>query len=901
MSNKKYLDSAGLSYFWGKVKVYLQQLYAPISHTHTTDEITNLESIIEYLINGPADGTVRCVYNVTSTASPTTILGSTSNIGSTIYVDGRPVNRATTYAFSTTGTHTVDFPLSTKTQITQNTFKNCTTLVSAEIPSGVTTIGTSAFEGCTGLASIDIPEGVTTLGTSAFSGCSSLTSVTLPSTATSYASTVFLNCSHLNKIVIKRLTAPVMGTESFTGVAQVGTLYYPYGSNYNSWISEINGQGAGYNWNGVAVSGLGQSFEEHTLNKTIHITADERTTWNAKQDALTFDSYPARNSTNPVTSEGIRRAIDEAVSGSSESINCTYTVTTTSSATKLLDSLTGVSAIYIDGTELSPLATSYQFSTTGNHTVNIIPSGNSMPQFENVTSLSKVETIPNNITTIGDSTFEGCTSLYFINLPDKLSSIGSGAFYNCSELTTGTDGRINLPDSVERIGENAFYGCAEMYSLVLPTEIQSLGNYAFANNISLNKIIFKGPFCPSIGSNAFNNIAPSGTLYYNPAIEGEYSQSSLESLLPSGWTAVPIEGLDDSTLDDHKVNTTVHVNSTERAAWNAKYDLPNGGIPKTDLASAVQTSLGKADTAVQSVTFTQGNTGTSISVNDAGTTTSKDLVKDSNSGLSDAQKKYLAPSWSAVETATSNTDFRTHLDSTYFEVGASGTAIADKLTLVNSSIPKSKLDSSVQTSLGKADTALQSETDPVFTASVAHDIKGTDIANWNAKQNALTFDDAPTQNSTNPVKSGGIFAHTSDNIIHITSAERTTWNAKQNALTFDNAPTENSTNSVKSGAIYTWVTNQLAGITQISYSIVNSLPASGETGIIYLVKDTDEVDNGYNEFIWISNGQGGSFEQLGRTDLDLSGYITYTAYNNDLYITNAEIDALESPWPSSGS
>ena len=31
------------------------------------------------------------------------------------------------------------------------------------------------------------------------------------------------------------------------------------------------------------------------------------------------------------------------------------------------------------------------------------------------------------------------------------------------------------------------------------------------------------------------------------------------------------------------------------------YSKPNGGIPKTDLASAVQTSLGKADTALQSI------------------------------------------------------------------------------------------------------------------------------------------------------------------------------------------------------------------------------------------------------------------------------------------------------------
>lgn len=50
-------------------------------------------------------------------------------------------------------------------------------------------------------------------------------------------------------------------------------------------------------------------------------------------------------------------------------------------------------------------------------------------------------------------------------------------------------------------------------------------------------------------------------------------------------------------------------------------------------------------------------------------------------------------------------------------------------------IPKTDLASDVQTSLGKADTALQSfiEQDPVFTASAAYGISSTDISNWNNK------------------------------------------------------------------------------------------------------------------------------------------------------------------------
>ena len=54
-------------------------------------------------------------------------------------------------------------------------------------------------------------------------------------------------------------------------------------------------------------------------------------------------------------------------------------------------------------------------------------------------------------------------------------------------------------------------------------------------------------------------------------------------------------------------------------------------------------------------------------------------------------------------------------------------------------------------------------------------------------QDALTFDSAPTEDSTNPVESGGVYNALA---------------GKQDNLTFDDDPTENSTNPVKSGGVY---------------------------------------------------------------------------------------------------
>ena len=54
-----------------------------------------------------------------------------------------------------------------------------------------------------------------------------------------------------------------------------------------------------------------------------------------------------------------------------------------------------------------------------------------------------------------------------------------------------------------------------------------------------------------------------------------------------------------SDLIDDTNSGNKFVTTTEKQTWNNKYDKPNGGIPKTDLASTVQTSLNKADTAIQ--------------------------------------------------------------------------------------------------------------------------------------------------------------------------------------------------------------------------------------------------------------------------------------------------------------
>lgn len=79
-----------------------------------------------------------------------------------------------------------------------------------------------------------------------------------------------------------------------------------------------------------------------------------------------------------------------------------------------------------------------------------------------------------------------------------------------------------------------------------------------------------------------------------------------------------------SDLVDDTNSENKFVTASEKQTWNNKYDKPNGGIPKTDLASDVQTSLGKADTALQSHQDISGKLDTS-KVKNSNSTTAGDV------------------------------------------------------------------------------------------------------------------------------------------------------------------------------------------------------------------------------------------------------------------------------------
>lgn len=101
-------------------------------------------------------------------------------------------------------------------------------------------------------------------------------------------------------------------------------------------------------------------------------------------------------------------------------------------------------------------------------------------------------------TSIPAEQFSGKTNMEYIILPNNLQSIGNNAFYNCQNLKP-----IVFPATLRTIGQYAFYQTYNIGDVVLPEGLTSMGDYAFYNS-GLTSVTFPSTL-KTINYYAFTN------------------------------------------------------------------------------------------------------------------------------------------------------------------------------------------------------------------------------------------------------------------------------------------------------------------------------------------------------------------------------------------------------------
>ncbi len=118
--------------------------------------------------------------------------------------------------------------------------------------------------------------------------------------------------------------------------------------------------------------------------------------------------------------------------------------------------------------------------------------------FSNCSHLYRI-TLPDGITSIGNSAFTGCSSLESINIPNSVTSIGKSAFSHCSNLTN-----IAIPTTITSIQDYTFYSCSSLANIAIPNGVTSIGYYAFSLCENLTSIVIP-PHVTQIDYYAFSS------------------------------------------------------------------------------------------------------------------------------------------------------------------------------------------------------------------------------------------------------------------------------------------------------------------------------------------------------------------------------------------------------------
>ena len=389
----------------------------------------------------------------------------------------------------------------TVTSIGKKAFYSCTSLTQITMSNAVETIGSYAFRS-SAITTITLPSTLISLGEYAFSYCKQLTEITIPGNLSSIAKNTFYECTNLRKLNIEEGVNSI-GANAFEGCSKLTSVsiaegliligsYAFYGCGALTEISLPTSLISIGEWAFVGCLSLSKITLPNSLQTigTYAFSSCGLTHIDIPNSVTDIQEYAFRDCDN-LTSVILSSSLKSIKTG-------VFAICPVLSSVTIPEGVTVIHGGAFYGCNLTEITLPNSLEGIGN------AANSDWGAFGHNTNLTSI-VIPQKVTSIGSFAFDDCTSLSQVTLQEGLTTIAKCAFMKCNNLQ-----EITLPESLTTIGSNAFSRC-NLRELTIPHSLQTIADGTtynesaagvFSHNTNLTKVVFQGEDT-QIGSYAF--------------------------------------------------------------------------------------------------------------------------------------------------------------------------------------------------------------------------------------------------------------------------------------------------------------------------------------------------------------------------------------------------------------
>jgi len=360
------------------------------------------------------------------------------------------------------------------------TFWECQGLSNVTFLGPVASLGYQCFASCSGLTNFYIPETVTNIGGAAFVSCTQLASVNIPAGATNISDYTFAGCSSLTNIIIPSGTT-VLGDSMFDGCSSLISVTIP-----DSVIAIGDGSQSEGDW------------VFHDCSSLANVSLPENLNYIGSGAFLGCSSLSNISIPSSVGDIG-----GYAFSACSALTNIMIPAAVSNIGPDVFIFCSSLTSIEVD--PQNP----YYASINGVLFDKAIDTLIQYPE-----NLGGSYVVPNSVTQIADEAFFSAI-LTNVVIAGSVSIIGYGAFAGSSLET------VAISNGVTYIEQDAFGSCPFLSSIIIPSSLSNIVEYAFDDSINLKSIYFFGNEPSILGSyQALDFFSNNTTIYYLPGTAG---------------------------------------------------------------------------------------------------------------------------------------------------------------------------------------------------------------------------------------------------------------------------------------------------------------------------------------------------------------------------------------------